>query len=178
MLIQCLAGPVTTEVMGSTYNFVPNEDGKAVVEVWDPKHIQCFLNVVHYIAIDPETGDPLFPTTPPGTPPPAVPLVLEDIDPDSAEIGSADLTLTLTGTGFTGDSVIVFNGGDEPTTFVSDTELTTIVKPSTAGTEGDFPVLVRNAGEQSAALDFTFTAAGVTRTKTKAPAAKAKARKS
>jgi hypothetical protein len=90
--------------------------------------------------------------------PPKTSPSLGALDPGEAAIGDPDLTLTLTGANFADTSVIVFNGGDEPTTFVSETELTTTVKPSTATVAGSFPVLVRNAnGEESNAVDFTFT---------------------
>ncbi len=52
----------------------------------------------------------------------------------------------------------MFNGGEEPTEFVSDVLLTTVVKPSTATTEGAFPVLVRQGGFDTAPQSFTFTA--------------------
>jgi len=81
---------------------------------------------------------------------------LLDIDPDMATIGDADLTLTCTGEDFTPDSVIVFNGGDEATTFVNETTLTTTVKPSTATVAGEFPVAVRNAIGESEPLSFEF----------------------
>ena len=87
--------------------------------------------------------------------PPATPKVT-GCTPSTAEIGAADLTLQVTGTGFTQASTILFNGGEEPTTFVSATRLTTIVKPSTATTPGTYPVGVVGAdGEAS----FTFTEA-------------------
>jgi hypothetical protein len=79
------------------------------------------------------------------------------IEPDSAEMGSEDLEMVVTGTGFTENSVIVFNGGDEPTTFVSETEVSTGVKPSTAGVAGSYPVLVRNGQIQSNSATFSFT---------------------
>lgn len=82
---------------------------------------------------------------------------LTSISPDTAVIGDADLTLTATGTDFTPQSVITFNGGNENTEFVSDTELTTIVKPSTATTAGAYPVTVKTSTLESDAVDFTFT---------------------
>ena len=85
----------------------------------------------------------------------AVP-VLTSLDPNAAVIGGPDLDLSALGSGFDANSVIVFNGGEEPTTFVAENELTTTVKPSTAGTAGAFAVLVRNLEGDSEALDFTF----------------------
>jgi len=114
------------------------------------------------------------------TPPAAEPPDLLDIDPDIATIGDADLTLTCTGEGFTADSVITFNGGDEPTTYVSDTTLTTIVKPSTAGIAGEFPVTVKNAAGESEPLMFEFVEparAAVAKSRPKKPAKAPKRKK-
>jgi hypothetical protein len=91
-------------------------------------------------------------------PPPPAP-VLTSIDPTSAEIGGADVTLTCTGSGFTEESVIVFNGSAEPTTFVSDTELTTIVKPSTASIVISVPVAIYQDSGRSGDQMFSFTEA-------------------
>ena len=142
MLIECTYGPVTTEIMGTPYSFTPDEFGRNVVEVWIPQHIRALLAVTYYREVPKEP----------------VELVLTSITPDTAELGSADLVLACTGEGFFSDSVIVFNGGVEATTYVSPTELTTIVKPSTATAAGSFPVLVRNYdGKESAAVNFSFT---------------------
>jgi IPT/TIG domain len=85
----------------------------------------------------------------------AVPELLS-IDPEVAAIGDDDLTLTCTGEDFDDTCVITFNGGEEPTTFVSATELTTTVKPSTATVAGEFPVTVKNAHGESEPVMFEF----------------------
>ena len=90
--------------------------------------------------------------------PPVTP-VLTSLTPDTAVIGGADVTMKVSGTGFTPASVITFNGGDEPTSFTSPTEVSTGVKPSTATTPGAYPVTVRNGDLDSGQLSFTFTAA-------------------
>ena len=72
-------------------------------------------------------------------------------------IGSTDFTLRVIGTNFTDTSVIVFNGGDEPTTFVSDTELETGIKPSTASVAGSYPVIVKQGTYFTPPQQFTFT---------------------
>ena len=72
---------------------------------------------------------------------------------------AADITMVVTGTGFTEGSVITFNDLDEPTTFISDTEVSTGVKPSLFVVPAVCPVAVRDAGGTSNALDFTFTEA-------------------
>src|SRR5262245_7029411 len=82
--------------------------------------------------------------------------VITSLNPDSAEIGGPPVTLHVIGTGFTNDAVINFNGGDEETTYVSATELTTLVKPSTATTPGSYPVKVVQADGESNAMPFAF----------------------
>ncbi len=91
------------------------------------------------------------------------PPVLLSLEPDSAGILDPDFTLAVVGsaggTPFTAASVIVFNGGDEVTTFVSPTELTTLVKPSLVSQAIDVPVKVRDAYGESNELVFSFTEA-------------------
>jgi hypothetical protein len=90
--------------------------------------------------------------------PDLAPPELSMIDPDTAVIGGADITMTVTGSGFGPGSIITFNGGEENTVFVDTHTLTTIVKPSTATTPGTYPVTVANASGESVAAGFTFTA--------------------
>jgi IPT/TIG domain len=86
--------------------------------------------------------------------------VLASLTPTTAQIGDPDFTLHVTGTGFTAASVIVFNGFDEPTTLVSDTEITTGVNMSVwLAPTAPLPVVVRTDGAVSNALSFTFTEA-------------------
>jgi hypothetical protein len=63
------------------------------------------------------------------------------------------------GSGFTATSVIMFNGGVEPTTRVSATELTTIVKPSLATVPVVVPVWVEDTTTHAVSerLSFEFT---------------------
>src|SRR5262249_11910450 len=77
-------------------------------------------------------------------------------DPASAYIGGPDVTLKVRGAGFKACDVIVFNAGEEATTFVDSTTLTTIVKPSPATVAGAFPVQVRRGGFTSRAAHFGF----------------------
>ena len=87
------------------------------------------------------------------------PPVLSSLSPATAVIGDPSFDLHVLGSGFSSESIIVFNGIDEPTTYVSDTELTTGVNmpiwvdPQTA------TVAVRNSdGLVSESLSFEFTA--------------------
>jgi hypothetical protein len=79
------------------------------------------------------------------------------ITPTTAVCGGPDVTLHVQGTGFTPATVILFNGLEEPTVFVSATDVTTVVKPSLFLVPADCPVSVVGAG--SAPVTFSFTAA-------------------
>lgn len=100
--------------------------------------------------------DAMTPDEPAPEPPPAP--TISALDPSGAETGSTDVTMVVTGTGFTATSVIIFNGFDEPTTLISDTQVSTIVKPSLFTEAIPLPVQVRDVGGTSNSLDFTFTA--------------------
>jgi hypothetical protein len=113
----------------------PRQDVEAVIGAALVKYLEDYLN----------------PPAPVG-----VAVTVTGLDPDTAAMDDPDLTLRVLGTGFTPDTVILFNNGEEPTVFVSDTEVTTGVKPSTASSPGRVPVSVLGAAES---FDFTFTAA-------------------
>jgi hypothetical protein len=87
----------------------------------------------------------------------AVPPVLTSLSPDTVVSGDPDLTLSCIGSDFTQGTVIRFGNYDEPTTFVSDTEVTTGVKPSLF-TPDVVPVTVHTGKLTSDPIDFTFTA--------------------
>jgi hypothetical protein len=74
------------------------------------------------------------------------------------------LTSLCKGSGFTAESKIIWNGGEEPTTFGDPTTVSTLVKPSTVdpGLQLPFslPVLVRTGAQDTEPLQFTFVAAG------------------
>jgi hypothetical protein len=91
---------------------------------------------------------------------------LSALDPDTVESGAEDITLVISGTGFDGNSTIVFGDYDEPTTFdAAAGTVSTGVKPSLFA-PAVVPVLVRNGPARSQPLDFTFidpAAAGTSR---------------
>lgn len=88
------------------------------------------------------------------------PPVLTSLVPATAVIGAANFTLSVRGTGFVPGCAIVFNGFQEPTTFVSATEVTTGVNMAVwTSPSAPLPVTVRSlGGSPSNALPFTFTA--------------------
>lgn len=94
------------------------------------------------------------------TPNPDTAPKLTGLVPNSAPVGSAAFTLRALGSGFTPESVIVWNNGDENTTFVSESEVTTGVDPTTASGPVSIPVQVKNGDRAiSASQIFTFTPA-------------------
>ena len=84
------------------------------------------------------------------------PLVLSDIDPDAMVVGTGTITLTVTGSGFTPSSVVVFDDADVPTTFVSPTELRADCPVAAAAAVVD--VEVHRGDDMSDVLSFEFTA--------------------
>lgn len=80
------------------------------------------------------------------------------LTPNSAEVGDPSFLLHVHGTGFTAGSIIMFNGGEEPTTYVSATELTTTVNMTTVSVASTVPVAVLSSeGVLSDSMNFTFT---------------------
>ena len=84
--------------------------------------------------------------------------VVSALTPNTAVLGSPNFTLHVGGTGFTPGAVIVFAGLEEPTTFVSPTEVTTLINMAVWAGPDTLPVSVRSAaGQDSNSLPFTFT---------------------
>ena len=89
----------------------------------------------------------------------AVEVTVTSLEPSSASIEDADFEGHIRGTGFTEETVIVWNGADEPTRFVDSTDVWTTVVPSVVTSPTTVSVTVRN-GDQTVEpdLDFTWTA--------------------
>ena len=86
---------------------------------------------------------------------------LTSISPASASAGSAQLTLTASGTNFISSSTINWNGAALSTTFISSTQLSAIVPAAnltTAGTANVTVVSPAPGGGTTAAKTFTITA--------------------
>jgi hypothetical protein len=87
------------------------------------------------------------------------PPVLTSLNPATAASTDPDFELHCIGTGFTSRSRIQFGAHplqDEPTTFNSSTDVSTIVKPSLFA-PAVIPVSVRNGLVWSGEVDFTMT---------------------
>jgi hypothetical protein len=80
------------------------------------------------------------------------------IDPSSGPYGGAAFTLGVSGSGFTAQSIVRWNGADLPTTFQSGTSLQASVPASSMTTAGSASVTVFNptpGGGTSGAVPFT-----------------------
>lgn len=151
--IECTAGPTSQDVGGTIYDFIPDQFGRYVATVWVPRHIAVFMGVPdHYRLVNADNEDP-YEGRPDQPEAPDEPAVLDSIEPATAARGSADFTLHCIGSGFTAESVIYFNNGPEPIIFVSENEVTTVVKPSLVSAAVTVPVRV----DDSDSIDFTFT---------------------
>ncbi|HEY6002774.1 MAG TPA: cytochrome c peroxidase [Anaeromyxobacter sp.] len=89
----------------------------------------------------------------PGNP---VPILLS-VSPPGEIAGSAGFTLTVTGSGFLGGSIVLWNGVELPTTYVDPSTLTAQVPGGDIASPGTSAISVRNpapGGGRSAALPF------------------------
>lgn len=122
-----------------------------------------------YLTDDPQTAivtasvvdlAPIIPAAPLPAPPG---LSVTRCLPTGAALSDPNLTLRVQGAQFTPTTVILFNGGVEPTTYVSAKELVTIVQPSTAAGAGAVPIQVQDGPTilppDPSPITFTFTAA-------------------
>lgn len=125
------------------------KDG-SVAEITGPARIVVTTDVPGSVLID---GEPLAPPVAPD-----VAATVTGLSPNTAVAGdAADITMSVMGDGFTSASVIVFNGLEEPTTFVSAAQLSTGVKPSLFVVPADCPVGVRTGSAMSNEIPFSFT---------------------
>ena len=86
------------------------------------------------------------------------PPVITSISPNTVVLGSPNFDVLINGSGFTAESVIVFNGFDEPTTLVSPTQVKTGVNMSVWAAPAVVPIMVRAGnGALSNAMNFSFT---------------------
>jgi hypothetical protein len=86
--------------------------------------------------------------------------VFQRMAPTDAPIGGAPFTLHCYGVDFDPAAKIVWNGGEEPTTFIDSTHLTTGVQPGTAVVTTSVPVSIRNPTADSDSIWFAFVGTG------------------
>lgn len=84
------------------------------------------------------------------TPPPAAAVpAITAVAPSTVPAGSGAFTLAVTGSGFSPQSVVLWNGTSLTTTYVSATQLTAAVPAALAASAGAFTITVTNPGGQS-----------------------------
>ena len=87
----------------------------------------------------------------------ADPVTLTSISPSGVVAGSADLTLTLTGTNFSTNSIVIFNTRPEATTFVSPTQITAIIPASELVTPEQGSITVESSSQENAEVSAAAT---------------------
>jgi outer membrane protein assembly factor BamB len=80
----------------------------------------------------------------------ADPVTLTSISPSAVVAGAASLTLTLTGTNFSKDSIVILNQTPQPTTFVSPTQLTATIDAAMLATPEEGFVTVESSSQANA----------------------------
>ncbi|MEW5977108.1 MAG: choice-of-anchor D domain-containing protein [Acidobacteriota bacterium] len=85
---------------------------------------------------------------------------ISGLSPGSVAAGSADLTLTVNGSGFVAGSVVRWNGSDRATTFISPNQLQAVIPATDVGRSGTASVTVVNSppgGGASAPASVTIS---------------------
>jgi hypothetical protein len=85
----------------------------------------------------------MTPTPTPMPPPPPPPITVAFISPQNIYAGSKSFRLEVNGDKFTPDSVIIWNGSQVPTNFVSPQKLTADIQSSQIVGEGQRTIMVR-----------------------------------
>ena len=99
-------------------------------------------------------------------PPDAIPEpIIASLVPDGAVLGDPSFTMYIFGSNLFAQSVIVFAGQDEPTTFNADGTLSTGINMDVWHGPDVVKVAVKNGPEISNEVDYTFNEAPVTRSK-------------
>src|SRR5260221_1930421 len=80
----------------------------------------------------------------------ADPVTLTSVNPRAVLAGGAGFTLTLTGTNFSKNSIVIFNQSPQPTTFVSPTQLTATIGATKLVTPEEGSVTVESSSQENA----------------------------
>ena len=84
--------------------------------------------------------------------------VVASLSPNTVVLGEPSFDIHVIGTNFTPLSTIIFNGYEEPTTYISPTELTTGVNMPLWQAPAVVPISVKNGLDvESNKINFTFT---------------------
>jgi hypothetical protein len=85
---------------------------------------------------------------------------IEALEPDEAELGGADVTVTISGSGFTPQSAVEVEGEVQSSAFINESEMTIVMKPSQYSAAGVVDVIVKNGAYESEPVEFEFLEAG------------------
>jgi outer membrane protein assembly factor BamB len=80
----------------------------------------------------------------------ADPVTLTGINPSAVLAGGAGFTLTLTGTNFSKNSIVILNSTPQPTTFVSPTQLTATIDATMLVTPEEGSITVESSSQEAA----------------------------
>jgi len=103
------------------------------------------------------SGDPPSKGDPHGVSAPLIQPALASLTPDSVPVDSVPFLMTVNGTDFGLDAIVVFNGTPLNTRFVSSTQLVAQLQAANLELAGLVPVYVRTQGFNSNTLDFNVT---------------------
>jgi len=90
------------------------------------------------------------------TPPIPTP-VIGSLSPAAVQVGSGAFTLTVNGSGFGANSVVLWNGTTLATTLVSSSQLTAPIPASLVASAGTATVTVKTGGAVSTGSIFTIS---------------------
>jgi hypothetical protein len=90
------------------------------------------------------------------------PPVLTSLSPPGAATGSASFTLTATGSGFSAQSVVNWNGAPRPTTYVNATQLRAAIAAADVAAPGTAQIAVVTPAGTSGSLPFTIETPALT----------------
>jgi hypothetical protein len=126
---------LTTPVVYAPSSFYAPDAGRNIFAFYEPPPPTPYVEPVQVI----ETPKPI--PTPTATPPP--PFTLGYVSPQSVYAGSRSFRLEVNGDKFTPDSLIIWNGSQIPTNFVSPQKLTADINANLIAGEGMRSIEVR-----------------------------------
>jgi hypothetical protein len=94
-------------------------------------------------------------------------VTVTSLSPNSIAAGSPTFTLTVNGSGFAWDAIVLWNGTALPTSFVSPTQLTAAIPAADLVASGAAQVSVSSGGTVSTGLPFTIAGPAVVTLSTK-----------
>ncbi|MDQ3321994.1 MAG: IPT/TIG domain-containing protein [Acidobacteriota bacterium] len=138
----------TTPVVYNAGSFYAPDAGRNIFAFYEPPAPTPYV-----------TPSPVFRTPPPVPPPapePTPPLLIAFVSPQTVYAGSKTFRLEVNGDKFTPDSVILFNGSQLPTTFISPQQLVADVPSNFISGEGGAIITVATPDGRLSSNTFAF----------------------